>query len=100
MKKIPTGIDESAVGGQRSAVNIYPNPVRNDAVLNYSLEERGPVSFSVYNASGQMIFDHEFGDQMPGMYTIPVSFEDQPAGVYFYLLRTNRGFSTGKILKQ
>jgi hypothetical protein len=97
MKKIPTGIITQET--IREATSIFPNPVHDIAYLNYSLKERGPVIFSIYDPSGKIILNYEYGNQMPGQYTVPVSIEDQPSGLYFYTLRSSNGVSSGKIIK-
>jgi hypothetical protein len=97
MKKIPTGITTGETNGVESS--FFPNPVSDYADLNYFLEEKGTVSFSVYSASGQLIRDIIFSDQLPGQYSVPVSFENHPAGMYFYVLRAGNSFSSGKIIR-
>jgi hypothetical protein len=83
----------------REATSFNPNPVRDVAYLHYSLKERGPVIFTIFSISGKMILNDEYSDQMPGQYAVPVLFEDQPSGLYFYTLRTGNGFSSGKIIR-
>jgi hypothetical protein len=97
MKKIPTGIMTPETA--RGAASFFPNPVYDIAYLNYSLKKRGPVIFSIYNSSGKIILNYEYSNQIPGQYAVPVSFEDQPSGLYFYTLRTANGISCGKIIR-
>jgi hypothetical protein len=97
MEKIPTGIMNRET--VRVASSVYPNPVRNIVYLNYSLKERGPVILSIFNSSGKIILNDEYRDQMPGQYSVPISFQDQSSGIYFYTLRTAEGFFSGKVIK-
>ena len=83
----------------RETTSFFPNPVYDMAHLNYSLKERGPVIFSIHDPSGKIILNYEYSNQMPGQYSVPLSFEDQPPGLYFYSLRTDNGFSSGKIIR-
>jgi hypothetical protein len=96
MKKIPTGINSPESIAE--SASFFPNPVHDLAYLNYSLKERGTVVFSIYDPSGKVILNYEYSNQMPGRYSIPVSFEDQPPGLYFYLLRLGNSFSSGKMM--
>lgn len=97
MKKIPTGI----MPGENimELTSFFPNPVRDIAYLQYSLKERGPVTISIFSSSGKIILNSGYPDQMPGQYSVPVSFQDQPSGFYFYTLQTAEGFSSGKIIR-
>jgi hypothetical protein len=97
MKNTPIGIMTRET--IREGASFFPNPVYDIAYLNYSLKERGSVIFSIYNPSGKIILNYEYSNQMPGQYSVPVSFEDQPSGLYFYSLRTGNDFSSGKIIR-
>jgi hypothetical protein len=97
MKNVPTGISSNETS--QTSVSLFPNPVSDIAYLNYNLEESCPVIFSIFNASGKIILSDHFINQMPGQYSISVSFEDQPSGLYFYSLCTGNGLSSGKIVK-
>jgi hypothetical protein len=97
MKNPPVGITIPDIKGQ--TVTVFPNPACDIAYLNYGLNERCTVIFSVYSPSGKIILIYRYYNQMPGQYTVPVSFEDKPSGLYFYTLRSSKSFSSGKIIR-
>jgi hypothetical protein len=96
MKKIPTGIlnQENIM-----EATFYPNPVSDIAYLSYNLKERSPVNFSIYNPAGKLILNNKYIEQLPGEYSVLVSFQDQPSGIYFYTLRSANNISSGKIIR-
>jgi hypothetical protein len=83
----------------REPTSFFPNPVYDLAYLNFSLKQTGPVCLSIYDPSGKIILNYEYNDQTPGQYSVPLSFEDQPPGLYFYTLKTTEGFASGKIIR-
>lgn len=97
MKNPPLGITIPDLIGQN--VTFFPNPARDFAYLNYNLKESCTVILSVYDPSGKIILTFEYPDQIPGKYSIPVSFENHPSGIYFYTLRSPNYYFSGKIIR-
>lgn len=62
----------------------FPNPFNPSTVISYSITKESPVSVSVYTLSGEMIFELNEGVKKPGQYSIPVTLEGFPSGMYIY----------------
>jgi streptogramin lyase len=77
-----------------SIVNIYPNPTKNNIHINF--KQDGDYSFSVYNISGQEIFQQE---KMEVSNTF--DFSKYASGLYILKIKdeTNNTFQNIKIVK-
>ncbi len=78
---------------------VFPNPFRNQAWIQYSLENYSDVETRICNLQGQSVFIHNQSGMGPGTHRESLSVEQLPAGVYFYSLRSSEFNYSGKILK-
>ncbi len=86
----------------------YPNPFNPETWIPYRLAEAGPVSLSIYNATGERIRTLSFGYQLAGFYQNQgraaywdgrnASGEPVASGVYFYQLVTPSFQQTRRML--
>ncbi|MBK8920597.1 MAG: T9SS type A sorting domain-containing protein [Saprospirales bacterium] len=77
---------------------IYPNPLREQASIPFSIATPGRVRLAVYDMTGRemlVLFD---GDYTPGNYEAAFQPGGLPAGVYFYSLSTQSRRLTRKLL--
>ncbi|MBN2364286.1 T9SS type A sorting domain-containing protein [candidate division WOR-3 bacterium] len=85
------------------AINrIYPNPMRNRAVIAYSIGEESMVSVSVYDVSGRIVRTLVDAVLKPGTYRSEWDGRDEfgqfvGSGTYFYRM-TAGSFSAGEKL--
>jgi hypothetical protein len=102
-------VEESAVGGQRSAVECYPNPTSGIVNFQFTVYNLQSIILKVYNAQGQevaTVLDGTWsGDQVagwPGGQVVRWNATSLPAGVYYYRLSTvncQLPTASGKIVK-
>ena len=64
----------------------YPNPIKSQAVINYSLPETEFVNLSIYNVKGQLVQTLVDKYQEANNYTINWDVSILSSGVYFYKL--------------
>lgn len=67
---------------------ISPNPVRDEAIITYSLQEQAQTELSVVNIYGQTVKKIVQGEMLPGIYSGTISAIDLPSGTYFLHLKT------------
>jgi len=80
-----------------SVHDIYPNPVTDQATIEYSVHsDLVKAKVVIHNILGKVVGDYE----MPGAETkVKVMTEDLPSGVYFYTLYiNNEGVLTRKLI--
>ena len=71
----------------------YPNPFNPTTVIRYNLPANSRVELAVYNILGQEVTRLVSAQQTAGEYTVNWNAVNFPAGVYFYTLTTDKGFS-------
>jgi len=75
---------------------LFPNPVRDNISINFTLAYMNCVDVSVYNCKGQLVKSRKENIADPGAYTINISASDLSNGIYFMKVQTDR---RQKILK-
>jgi hypothetical protein len=80
-----------------------PNPFRASVAIHLVLPERTPVSLTVYDLQGRLVWKESKADLAPGPHTFHWSGtgeEGNPvsAGVYFYRLRAGEHHGSGRVL--
>jgi len=78
---------------------IYPNPFSTTITIEHNFEEQGYIHFAIYNQIGELVELIADGVRQEGSFQFTWSAIDQPAGVYFCVLRTEGGTETTKIIK-
>jgi hypothetical protein len=80
---------------------VYPNPVRSDATVEYSLAQEGAVDLSVYDVRGARVRTLQSGVFAAGRYTVRWDGRDDSGrrisgGMYFVRLNAGRYAKTVK----
>lgn len=86
---------------QGSPMPIFaPNPIINNTQLNYYLNDDAMVSLSFFDVQGREIMRPILPTwQGVGAYSLDISCEDLPKGIYFYRLSVNTQAKMGKLVK-
>jgi hypothetical protein len=82
-------------------VNVYPNPLISDGVLEIENEETGPALLQWYNGAGQKIFEQSLGILTKGLHKIPLNENERKsfsAGIYLLRIAVKNSVLTKKIL--
>jgi len=74
-----SGIDESEFVNN---VNVYPNPLTNNATINFNLNEENPVSI-VLNSIGQAVVNDNLGKLSAGEQNYALDASKLSNGIYF-----------------
>ncbi len=81
----------------QTAINIFPNPTYGKfTILNALMNGTREGSIEIYSILGQQIFFTQI--QKSGLVQIDIS--DQPQGIYFLKLQTNKKFKLFKLIKE
>jgi hypothetical protein len=78
-------------------LTAYPNPVRGQGTLEYTLPEAGEVSLRVYDVLGRRVRTLTTGRKEAGRHTATLSASRLASGVYIARLRTGGTTITRKI---
>ena len=84
-----TSVPETPSVNSTVNVNIYPNPVVNQATVNFELKESNMVSYQVFDMTGRMLMSQNLGHLAEGQHQVNISAENLSSGSY--ILRLSQG---------
>ncbi len=79
-------------------VNIYPNPAKDAAVIDYNTAFDGNVTVSVVDLSGRTVYTNTFANQTAGNNKVELNTSDFNAGVYQVVINANSSTVTKKLV--
>jgi len=83
---------------KKLALNIAPNPVRNQTSIAYALPKSGNVSITLYTADGRLVQTIDQGYKSAGFYTNTLDTRELANGAYIVVLKTENKNINGKIV--
>ncbi|MFI5150355.1 MAG: T9SS type A sorting domain-containing protein [Bacteroidia bacterium] len=93
----PTGIEEFTKYGVSLQQNM-PNPFNGTTVIGYSLEKSTDVMFTVYDMTGRIVMQNNYGVVSSGDHTITLNSSEIGKGIYFYNVKANGASLTKKMI--
>jgi Secretion system C-terminal sorting domain/PKD domain len=79
-------------------VNLYPNPVSQEATIDVNLNEATNISVFVYDITGKVVANVFEGQMAAGMTTLKVDASNLDAGIYFTAIVSNKAKKTLKMV--
>jgi hypothetical protein len=89
---------EPATPVRTGLLSAYPNPMRSQAMVSYSLGTAGDVRLELFDLLGRRVQVLEFGWRAPGHHTSPISTANLPSGTYRLALASFDGAASLTIL--
>jgi len=80
----------------REVFAVYPNPVKDQAQIEFSLNAPGKVNLSVYDVMGRLVQRVVYGEKPAGIHRVTWDGV-APSGVYFLRLNTSEGTKTKRL---
>lgn len=90
--------DEDVKAEKFSLSQNYPNPFNPTTSINYSLNESGLVTLTVYNLQGQMVTELVNESKARGEYSVTWDASNVASGIYYYRLQSNENVLTQKMM--
>jgi hypothetical protein len=95
-KVVPRGLE-------LKASQNYPNPFSDFTIINFEIARKTSVLISIFNASGNLIFDKKYDHLIPGTYDLVWHGRNEfgkpiPPGAYYYSIQTDNQYITKKII--
>ncbi len=79
--------------------SISPNPVTNQSVINYSLNDLSDITISMYDVTGKLVNVLFDGNQHAGKYSIPLLLKGKTVpGIYYLKMYTGKNVKTTRVL--
>lgn len=80
-------------------INLYPNPVQDQATVDFNLETNGTVQLQIFNLSGQLVQQVTSKDLQAGANKIAFDAQGLPRGTYILRLQADNFSETTKFIK-
>jgi PKD repeat protein len=84
---ITTGITNTASTG--GTMSIGPNPVKDEAILSYTLQAASDVSITMYDVLGHKIYSSHVKGAAAGKHSLQLPCAELKNGIYFIRLSAN-----------
>ena len=81
-------------------LKTYPNPFTTSTNIEYELNAISNIQFTVYNVMGEEVYRTEESMMPQGRHTVTWSPSHLPKGLYYAVLKSEKGVSVVKIIKQ
>lgn len=91
----PVGIDE--VISLRN-VEIYPNPFKTDATVQFSLDKSNELEINVYDITGKTVYAIPSESYAAGNHKVRIDGTNLESGVYYVNVKYNEGVITRKLV--
>lgn len=100
-------IDYTTIGIEQISTEIpkqfsleqnYPNPFNPETRINFSILKDGFVALKIYNSAGELVKILANQNMKPGEYSANWNAAEEPSGVYFYALETERFKESKKMI--
>ena len=79
-------------------MSIYPNPVINNANINFNIEEKANVSYQIYDLTGRMVDSAILGSYGQGSHNVTINVEGLASGTYIIKVQAGTSTNTSKFL--
>jgi len=77
---------------------VYPNPMSNTAIIEFTLETPANVQIAIYNSVGQEVRSVLSEERSSGRHTITIDRGDLNHGLYFYSIKAGNKAETQKLM--
>jgi len=89
---------EHLVVESESQVEIYPNPTKDQVMVDFVLDHEELVNIYLTNANGQIIRSLDTKRMNPGQHRIPMNLKDLSAGIYFVNFQTDHSSESHRLV--
>lgn len=93
----PVGIFSPDAELHASSLKVYPNPVSNNATIEYTIEEKADVIITVFDINGKMLVNEKIS-QAAGIHQYKLDCSSLPRGTYIASINTGNTIETGKFI--
>jgi hypothetical protein len=85
---------------EKVEVRAYPNPFTTSITISFALDGNSNIQVSIINNLGEEVYRFEEQNLPQGKHSITPSLHHLPSGMYYGVLKTDKGNSMLKMIKQ
>lgn len=82
-----------------NTIDIYPNPFTNNININFNSITSGKISIEIRNTLGMIVYKDKLSDRI-STYSIDLSNNNIPKGIYFVIISNDKETIVRKLLKE
>lgn len=90
--------DDDNGGKQVENLKVYPNPIVNEAYIDFEVENNTQVTIEVYDLSGRKVISNNVGTYQEGLHKASFSVEGLKSGTYIVKVQAGEKSSTAKVM--
>ena len=92
--------NENEEDGKQEVVNlrVYPNPIVNEAYIDFEVEDNTQVTVEVYDLSGRKVMSNLVGNFQEGSHQASFSVEGLRSGTYIVKVQAGSNSTTAKVM--
>lgn len=91
------GIDELS-SQQQVAIELYPNPANNNAMLSFEIRSKSNVSIDIFDVLGNVIATNQLGALASDFHSVELNLSSLASGIYSVRLTVNNQSFTKKLI--
>lgn len=76
----------------------YPNPIEDNANIEFEIQKSSQVKMEVMDATGKVVFSKDMGKQNPGKHELTIDATKWSTGIYYYTLYAGKEHLTKKMV--
>jgi len=101
IKPVIVGVDgKSFITSPNPELRVYPNPTSGMVTLSINPENETVLNMDLVNSTGQVVKQKQYNTNGV-VFTQNIDLSDLPNGMYFVVLRTDRGMvSQARVIKK
>lgn len=97
IKGFPTSVDAIQI---KSKGNVYPNPFSESLFIELDSKKSGNLNFQLFDITGRMLRNESYDISSMENQILEINTNLLKKGIYFYKLKMNDDFSSGKLVKE
>ncbi len=98
-KTLFTGI-KNPDGSLQVKLNVYPNPVVDQATVQFSVNKKDNISVRVMDMNGRLVFEKQMNNEVPGVKKINIPTDNLSRGTYIVQIYGSSHKGAAKIIVQ
>lgn len=89
---------EENISAKTLGLNIYPNPMTDNAYIKFDLDNTSDVTYQIYDLTGRMVSNVSLGKYSQGSHNVNFNVSNLNAGTYIIKVQAGETSKTSKIL--
>ena len=83
---------------KKKSIKVFPNPIKNGALLSFTLERSSDVKYILTNMYGKMLYQSTNRTFPKGLHTMKLKLNSIPSGIYNCAIFVNEKIATYKLV--